>query len=243
MNNREAHRTETEETAEHPLLDHRFAAIARDKALITQSQYDEAIRLQEEARAQGRPVLSLAQIWMKCGLLSMQQCMSILQEARARIPTCSHCGTPHDNTNSHSHSRTLCSRCERSSDDFVTEVSVAPSLGRYQLIQEVGRGGMGVVYKAYDPQLNRHLALKILRDPETNPVVQKRFRREGVLAARLSHPSIIRVYELGWDGDPSENEIIPFIAMEFIEGKQLDYHLKLKKDLILNGEKHLIMEI
>ncbi|MDP7035331.1 MAG: protein kinase [Planctomycetota bacterium] len=226
MNNREAHRNETEETVVHPLLDHRFAAIAREMALITQTQHDEAIQSQEEASAQGRPVLSLAQIWMKSGLLSMQQCMSILEEARVRTPTCSRCGSPYDNATLHSHPSALCPRCKRSSDEFVTEVSLAPSLGRYQLIQEVGRGGMGVVYKAYDPQLNRHLALKILRDPETNPVVQKRFRREGVLAARLSHPNIIRVFELGWDGDPSEEETIPFIAMEFVEGKPLDQHLE-----------------
>lgn len=88
--------------------------------------------------------------------------------------------------------------------------------GRYQLLEEVGRGSMGVVYKAHDPQIDRRVALKILRrDNTADESFVQRFVKEARTIGRLSHPNIVTVYDSGQDhGDP-------YIAMEFIEGVPL----------------------
>jgi len=86
--------------------------------------------------------------------------------------------------------------------------------GRYELITLLGTGGMGDVYKAYDPSLNRYVALKILRHED--PEVVKRFLREARAQAKVDHVHVCKVYESGeWNGRP-------YIAMQFIEGKTLN---------------------
>jgi serine/threonine protein kinase len=83
----------------------------------------------------------------------------------------------------------------------------------YRIIQKIGEGGMGVVYKAQDTKLDRPVALKFLPSEMTrDPVSKKRFIQEAKAAA-LNHPNITEVYEIG------EDEGQTFIAMEFIEGK------------------------
>ena len=85
--------------------------------------------------------------------------------------------------------------------------------GRFELVAHLGKGGMGDVYKAYDPTLKRFVAIKILRyeDPE----VVKRFLREACSQARVEHRYICKIYESGeYDGHP-------YIAMQFIEGEDL----------------------
>ena len=93
-------------------------------------------------------------------------------------------------------------------------------LGKYSLVRELGRGGMGIVYEALDEQLNRKVALKLLlpvaaMDPKELQVEEERFTREAQLAAKLKHPNIVTVYE----GGILEGR--QFIAMELIEGKAL----------------------
>ncbi len=91
------------------------------------------------------------------------------------------------------------------------------SLGRYRLMEELGRGGMGVVYHAFDPQLGREVALKVLLDQGfASAEARERFMREAHVAARLSHPNIIPVFDTG------EHEGRVFLAMQFIEGTPLD---------------------
>ena len=102
---------------------------------------------------------------------------------------------------------------------IVARAGLAPgtSFGRYAILAEVGRGGMGAVYKAMDPVLNRVVALKILSDRyiATEEDV-RRFQRESKLASKLRHPHLVRVYEAGvHDG-------VPFFTMEFVEGRTLD---------------------
>ena len=92
----------------------------------------------------------------------------------------------------------------------------AETIGKYEIIAELGRGGMGTVYRAKDPILDRVVALKtVLRDVVGEPGMRERFLREARSAARLQHPNIVTVYEFG------EVEGVPFIAMEFIEGIDL----------------------
>ncbi len=90
------------------------------------------------------------------------------------------------------------------------------NFGRYQIENEVGRGSMGVVYRGHDPQIDRTLALKVLRqDRVTSEAFVKRFLKEARAVGRLSHPNIVTVFDVGED----QGNI--YIAMEFLEGESL----------------------
>jgi len=105
-------------------------------------------------------------------------------------------------------------------------VPVQPkAFGKYTLLRELGRGGMGVVYEAQDSQLGRAVALKLLltenlKDPSTRAIEEERFVREAQLSAKLRHPHIVTVYEAGTiDGRR-------YLSMEFVEGVSLARWLK-----------------
>lgn len=89
-------------------------------------------------------------------------------------------------------------------------------LGRYEIVEKIGEGGMAIVYKAKDRLLNRYVAIKILRPEFTkdNQFIEN-FRKESQAAAGLSHPNIVNVYDVGKEGN------INFIVMELIDGKPL----------------------
>jgi serine/threonine protein kinase len=88
--------------------------------------------------------------------------------------------------------------------------------GRYQVVDEIGQGSMGVVHRAFDPQINRHIALKLLRqDRVTSEELVQRFLKEAQAMGGLSHPNIATVYDTGRDHGTI------FIAMEILRGKSL----------------------
>ena len=98
--------------------------------------------------------------------------------------------------------------------------------GRYQVLQELGRGAMGIVYRARDEVLQREVAIKMIAlsgSAHERDMHEARFRQEARAAGGLAHPSIITVYDVGREGD------VAFIAMELVEGREL-------RELIANGE-------
>ena len=96
-----------------------------------------------------------------------------------------------------------------------------PVFGRYKDPIMLGSGGMGAVYRAIDPMLDRYVAIKVLTHRE--PRYLERFRREAQVLAKIMHPSIIQIYEIvGSDEGQSD----PYIVMEFFEGRPLDAVVK-----------------
>jgi serine/threonine protein kinase len=94
------------------------------------------------------------------------------------------------------------------------QLEIGSVVDRYRLESVIGRGGMGQVFRAFDPRLRRPVALKILHE-RLSAEAMSRLVREARLAASLSHPNIVAVYDVG------EHEGIPFMAMELIAGQQL----------------------
>ncbi|MGA7292577.1 MAG: tetratricopeptide repeat protein [Terriglobales bacterium] len=88
--------------------------------------------------------------------------------------------------------------------------------GRYEILGVLGQGGMGAVYKARDRELDRLIALKVIR-PElaTDPAILQRFKQELILARNITHKNVVRIYDLG------EAEGIRFISMEYVDGEDL----------------------
>jgi len=90
------------------------------------------------------------------------------------------------------------------------------TIGRYRVLGTLGEGGMGTVYLADDPLLKRSLAIKVVRSGLEKAEVLARFRREAEISARLSHPNLITIFDVG-----EEPGLGPFLAMEFVDGDSL----------------------
>ncbi|MEY3212241.1 MAG: hypothetical protein RIT28_2722, partial [Pseudomonadota bacterium] len=99
--------------------------------------------------------------------------------------------------------------------------SALPRLGRYELRGQLGAGGMGVVYRAWDPDLDRYVALKALHPHiSRTPGHRERFLREARAVAKLEHPGIVRIYDIGEADDKV------FFTMQLVEGASLDRRLR-----------------
>src|SRR5689334_6342630 len=87
-----------------------------------------------------------------------------------------------------------------------------PRYGRFELRERIGQGGMGVVYRAWDPQLERAVAIKLVDTAGLDPSLRERALREARSLAKLAHPNVITVFEAGLDEDRV------WIAMEYVAG-------------------------
>jgi tRNA A-37 threonylcarbamoyl transferase component Bud32 len=109
--------------------------------------------------------------------------------------------------------------------------SIPKTVGKYQVLGAIGKGGMGEVFKAYQPDLHRHVAIKtLLSGEQASEEFLQRFQREARTAAKLSHPNIVPIYDIGAEGK------LHYIVMEYVEGRSLKQLLEEKK---LDPEKAL----
>ena len=123
------------------------------------------------------------------------------------------------------------------SDDLDTK----PTVGRYEILEELGQGAMGVVYKGKDPKINRLVAIKTIRfsddfDEQQAKEVKERFFKEAELAGKLSHPSIISIHDVGEDYD------LTYMAMELLEGEDLEHFCEKNSLLPLRKVLDIIAE-
>ena len=163
-----------------------LARIALEWKLIRPAQFDECLRLQEEARARGKEVL-LGQLLIDRGWLKAGDVDRILKEQRTRLES-------------------------------------SPGLSRYELRQRVGEGATAVVYHAWDRELGRPVAIKLLReDVSLDPVGRERFQREVQAAMKLYDPHLVTVYDAG------EAAGRHFLVMELVKGRPLSEILKQRR--------------
>src|SRR5690242_1272365 len=103
----------------------------------------------------------------------------------------------------------------------VASPSIGPVIDHYRILERIGAGGMGVVFRARDEQLNRDVALKVLpTGPLSDDAARRRFRQEAQALARLNHPNVATVYDFF-----TENGV-DYLVTEYISGITLDTKLK-----------------
>jgi serine/threonine protein kinase len=111
-------------------------------------------------------------------------------------------------------------------------------IGKYQILETIGRGGMGVVYKALDPRIGRVVAVKtIFSQRDTDPEMRQRFLQEARSAGALSHKNIITIYEMDEDAGQS------FIAMEYLEGEDLKSIIARRASMSLEQKLRILVEV
>ena len=112
-------------------------------------------------------------------------------------------------------------------------------IGKYDVLDVLGQGGMGIVYKAVDPAIGRKVAIKMMTGGfAENPDLLKRFQREAQSAGALQHPNIVIIYELGTHENGN-----PYMAMEFIDGESLESMIANRKRMSLVDKLGIMIQI
>jgi len=124
---------------------------------------------------------------------------------------------------------------------YNNDTQTKPTLGRYEVLKEIGKGAIGTVYLGRDPKINRKVAIKTLRydeiDEDQLSEVKERFFREAEAAGRLSHPNIVTIYDAGEDYD------ITYMAMEYLDGHDLTRHCKKNNQLPVKVILNIIIRV
>jgi serine/threonine protein kinase len=119
----------------------------------------------------------------------------------------------------------------------IMAASLPKKIGKYDVIDVIGKGGMGIVYRAQDPFLDRTVAIKIMTiNYADSPDLLQRFYREAKATANLQHPNIVTVYELG------EHDGSPYLAMQYLEGASLEMLLRSSEPLSLLQKIDIIVQ-
>ncbi len=110
-------------------------------------------------------------------------------------------------------------------DGLLTAMDTKPTLGRYEITKQLGKGAMGIVYLGQDPRINRTTAIKTFKfakdfEPDEAEKMKEKFFREAESAGTLSHPNIVTIYDAGDEQD------LAYIAMEYLEGEDLEKYTK-----------------
>jgi serine/threonine protein kinase len=115
---------------------------------------------------------------------------------------------------------------------------VGKAIGRFEIAEMIGEGGMAKVYRAYDPEINRSVALKILKDEHcSDEEHNSRFINEGKAAGALTHPNIVTIYDVG------KLDNVPYIIMELLEGENLGDILRAGERISLQAVIDLAIEM
>ncbi|MGC9054906.1 MAG: serine/threonine protein kinase, partial [Candidatus Hydrogenedens sp.] len=117
---------------------------------------------------------------------------------------------------------------EKKEDTIIEDSQIPKKIGKYEIIREIGKGAMGVVYEGYDPIIKRKVAIKTARkDLSVSASIADeifiRFTREAIMAGQIQHPNVVTIYDMGDEGG------LAYIVMEYIEGEDLKSLIGQKK--------------
>ncbi|GEM_PF-1028958 len=223
-----------------PPEDSRFGETLVREGVLKPEQVHAALQAQETTRRQGM-ALRLGEILVNQGLLTPEQVRQFLHLAGKQVLHCTKCGKNFNVKHARPGLEVFCPHCSvalsppsspRTINAHATKV-IPPRaneeekaaggrpFGRYRLLEKLGQGGMGVVWKAWDTQLKRVVALKqILTKEGVDGEQIERFMREAQLAAKLRHPNIIAVHDVG------VHEGQHYFTCEYVEGRSLEEAMK-----------------
>jgi serine/threonine protein kinase len=210
---------------------------------------DEALNLQASLAARKAAVPRLGEILIEKGVLTFAKLQEAIQrQSRFIHLACTSCGKRYATQKREAGKVYLCDDCanplssasriatvESSEPEDVVRAAKDPKniLGKYVLVSPLGKGSMGVIYKAWDRGLRRWVAIKVLLSTK-DPKLVLRFRREAETAAAIQHPNIVPIYDVGEEGGR------PYLVMKFVEGSTLSgmsLTLKQSVDIALQAAK------
>ncbi|MBI2899154.1 MAG: protein kinase [Planctomycetes bacterium] len=211
-----------------------FGQIAVRRGFVISETLRSALEEQARLRDAGGAAPRLGQILLTQGVVTVPQVVAVLEEQKQWLRVCRGCTVLYTFRTEPPASALRCLQCgaELSTpadppDLLRARPGVLPYrmegdrilFGKYRIVRQIAQGGMGIVYEAEDPDLKRRVALKVLRT--TGVQEARRLRREATIAARLSHPNIIAVHEVGTFTEGCEDSPVHFISMDLVEGGTL----------------------
>ncbi len=197
---------------------------------VSEAHVKEALDLQASCAARKVAVPRLGEILIEKGVLSFASLQEALQRQSQLVHlACTACGKRYAADKREAGKQYVCDECasplastsrlpvaEPSEPEEVARAAADPRkvLGKYVLLNPIGKGAMGAVYKAWDRGLRRWVAIKVLL-ATNEPKLVLRFRREAEMAASIQHPNIVPIYDVGEDAGR------PFLVMKYVEGSSL----------------------